>query len=592
MVMLTFFGCNLRDQENLLEMKPLFASQIDLAKYYLEQGDYKNAAVTLVEITPGASTARMLTTRELARIHILNGRLNRLTDNYSPAWYYLNQAVELSKQLKDVALQAEALIEMAELYRVLEDYEKAQAVLSDALKISDEHPEKKYFRALIYSRLASVIHDPHEAENYTLLALDHAQKSNNLYLIGLCMNELGMFYRSKATEIPMKYFKEALDFFRRINDRHNGLNTLINIANLLIDREKYHEAIRYLDTVSMKLGDSDLWYIRSSYYGGKVRAYHGLGIYDSVFFYERLMFEYDSSKLAGQQVIKVKQAQLAHELQDMNRILEQQDKEIAYRRFIYLLLVVSLPILLVLLINVVRVNRNLKKNKKVIKQQFDQSVEMHDSLTVQYAEKASLYNELHSRVSANLQLIIDILDFRRRKACNQQLRKAIASGMGRIKSVAMVHRMVYMSESENMINAREYLTQFSNFIIGLMKDRKAKSVEINCPEEICVNQKFIFSLGMILNELMANSMKYANMPEMQLKMSATLRAESGSYYFLYEDNGRGDSNKTSETINENVGFFLMHTLTSQLKGKWEYEFSPGFKARFIFPQSIGSEHIK
>jgi two-component sensor histidine kinase len=142
---------------------------------------------------------------------------------------------------------------------------------------------------------------------------------------------------------------------------------------------------------------------------------------------------------------------------------------------------------------------------------------------------------------------------------NKTVRDIIEVSTNRINSMAMVHSMLYVSEDIENINAKKFLEKLSNYL----KNNADHNVHIklNIKElELPLNE--IIPLGLIVNELLTNSFKYAFKETSNPKINIVFKIFHGNAIFTYHDNGMG----YALDKNDNMGLKLIELNVKQLKG--------------------------
>jgi len=173
-------------------------------------------------------------------------------------------------------------------------------------------------------------------------------------------------------------------------------------------------------------------------------------------------------------------------------------------------------------------------------------------------KKDLLYRELQHRVKNNLNIVSSMLSMQALKE-NQTVRDIIEVSTNRINSMAMVHSMLYVSEDIENVNAKKFLEKLSNY----MKNNADHNVliKLNIQElELPLNE--IIPLGLIVNELLTNSFKYAFKETSNPKINIVFKIFHGIVIFTYHDNGMG----YALDKNDNMGLKLIELNVKQLKG--------------------------
>jgi PAS domain S-box-containing protein len=210
-----------------------------------------------------------------------------------------------------------------------------------------------------------------------------------------------------------------------------------------------------------------------------------------------------------------------------------------------------------------------------------------EQLKASLQEREILLREVHHRVKNNLAAIVGLLDMQRRLLGDREGQGILAELGGRIRSMALIHEKLYRAENLARINFDDYLRALTSHLQtsfgspGLVCRAAAKGVEM--PLDLAV------PCGMIVNELVTNSMKYAfptGRPAVggePCRISIEATAEAGNYCLIVADNGVGLPPGFDWRSAETLGMLLVRMLgCHQLGGSYQVEQESGlcFTLRF------------
>lgn len=173
-------------------------------------------------------------------------------------------------------------------------------------------------------------------------------------------------------------------------------------------------------------------------------------------------------------------------------------------------------------------------------------------------KKDLLYRELQHRVKNNLNIVSSMLSMQALKE-SQTVKDIIEVSTNRIDSLAMVHSMLYVSDDIENVNVKKFLEKLSNNLKN--NANHDVLIELNIKEvELPLNE--IIPLGLIVNELLTNSFKYAFKETSNPKINIVFKMYQGNAIFTYHDNGKGYVYNESESM----GLKLVELNVKQLKG--------------------------
>jgi len=204
-------------------------------------------------------------------------------------------------------------------------------------------------------------------------------------------------------------------------------------------------------------------------------------------------------------------------------------------------------------------------------------IESYKMLLDVTTKKDLLYKEVHHRVKNNLNIVSSILAMQAQNE-DKKVQKLIATSKTRIDSIAMVHSMLYVTNNLERVNAKEYIEKLVSHLkktmsINIKIFKKIKNIELSLNE--------IIPLGLILNELLTNSFKYAFNDKKNPQIVIVLRIFQKNVMLNYYDNGSGKKNE-----NENLGIKLIRLNIKQLKGKLKIKNENGLLYKISYIRDI------
>jgi PAS domain S-box-containing protein len=201
------------------------------------------------------------------------------------------------------------------------------------------------------------------------------------------------------------------------------------------------------------------------------------------------------------------------------------------------------------------------------------------------AEKTVLLKEVHHRVKNNLQIISSLLYLQSEYIQDEQSRVFFRDSQNRIGTMALVHQKLYQSESLAFIDFREYIEELANHLYaGTVKDRALICLTVDA-EEVLLGVDEAIPCGLIVNELVSNSLKHAFPDGGEGEISVRCRVEEDGWITLtVSDNGIGLPPGLDFRNTETLGLQLVTMLVKQLRGRIAIDPEPGGTAvRLSFP---------
>lgn len=195
-----------------------------------------------------------------------------------------------------------------------------------------------------------------------------------------------------------------------------------------------------------------------------------------------------------------------------------------------------------------------------------------------------LLREIHHRVKNNLQIISSLLSLQARKTDLPEVVEMMKDSQSRLNSIALVHNKLYHQHSLGKLNIHEYIQQLAGHLLTIYQV-KNKKIDIRVEAQgVSLNMDIAIPLGLILTELMTNSLKYAFFDSGDCGIAVRIVHDEGADYIMqYTDNGPGIPSGESDLTGDTLGFKLVHSLVAQLDGNIQYTYQVGlstFKIRF------------
>ncbi|MDD2321325.1 MAG: PocR ligand-binding domain-containing protein [Geobacteraceae bacterium] len=223
----------------------------------------------------------------------------------------------------------------------------------------------------------------------------------------------------------------------------------------------------------------------------------------------------------------------------------------------------------------VEINANLvvfdnKKYNCAFATDISERKRIEESLQVSLAEKTVLLQELHHRVKNNLQIISTLLDIQSDAIADVQVKSYFRECQNRINSLALVHEQLYQSCDLASVDLAEYISRLATYLFSsFVKDPARIALELDT-ESVSLNIDQTIPCGLIVNELISNSLKHAFPDNRAGTISVRLKvAAEGWITFTVADNGIGLPADLESRKTHSLGLQLVHMLVRQLQGELE-----------------------
>ena len=204
-------------------------------------------------------------------------------------------------------------------------------------------------------------------------------------------------------------------------------------------------------------------------------------------------------------------------------------------------------------------------------------------------ENVILLQEVHHRVKNNLAIVSGMLSMELHELpAGSRNRPVLERSVNRIQTIAKVHELLYQSPSFSEINVYNYVPELINTVTSTMEVGDEIDVQLEI-DEVEMNLNEIIPLGMLLNELLTNSYKYAFQDQQEGCITLDISQRGQTFDVRYRDDGRGfDQNIFNNT--ETLGFTIVKTLLQQLEAEYEVNTNNGFKIDLTFERLEKGSH--
>ena len=219
---------------------------------------------------------------------------------------------------------------------------------------------------------------------------------------------------------------------------------------------------------------------------------------------------------------------------------------------------------------------------QVVVQDITERKEAEEQIHASLAEKEVLLKEIHHRVKNNLQIISSLLHLQSVKLEDEALLRAFDDSQHRIRSMALIHEELYQSGDLARIDFVAYVRRLTDNLFesyGVDENRIGLSVEV---DSLLLTIDKAIPMGLIINELVSNSLKYAFPGDRQGRIRIELRAGEGDPFSLtVGDDGSGLPEDIDVDTAESLGLRLVTSLVGQLRARIDVDRTDGTTFRII-----------
>jgi two-component sensor histidine kinase len=199
------------------------------------------------------------------------------------------------------------------------------------------------------------------------------------------------------------------------------------------------------------------------------------------------------------------------------------------------------------------------------------------------AEKEVLLKEVHHRVKNNLQIISSLLNLQAAEVSDPNILNALRESQNRVRTMALIHEKLYQSNDLAKIDFSTYLHSLVSFLAQTYQVR-TDCIEIQVEtEKILLDLDTAIPCGLIVNELVSNSLKYAfpNGQPGKIRVSCS-HYNDRQYSLVVWDNGVGLPPDFNISQSTSLGLKLVNSLINQIDGSLNLERTKGARYEILF----------
>lgn len=183
-------------------------------------------------------------------------------------------------------------------------------------------------------------------------------------------------------------------------------------------------------------------------------------------------------------------------------------------------------------------------------------------------EKDILLSEIFHRVKNNMNIVTSLLSLKKNMSDSIEVKNALDECKNRVYSMALVHQKIFEKGNVNNLNFKDYIHNLTKELLNSIG--KDNSTELNIKaDDIFIELSNAIPCGLIINEFVTNSYKYAQTENKNLEISILLKKTNETIELKLKDNGPGLSNEAIRKPNT-LGIELIKSLSEQINGTYSF----------------------
>jgi two-component sensor histidine kinase len=486
------------------------------------------------------------------------------------------------------------LFNMGEFMYKIDDVDIAFRYLTVAERFAQPIPADDFH----YTLILNYLEDYHTKKGHYEQALAYDQKVYDFHNAlpqterthtwkGLCLLNMASLsvkmgqpqeaesYSAQGYELCKVKPNEFIMHSHRIWAEFEGLNVLIGTKLKLGKTAEAQSLLQRSEMLSKYLDFEGINYFKPLiWYQNYIAFYEATNNIPKAYHYMKLAKNMDDSLRRRNDVHAIEKVKLRIDAEKYNAQLDLKNTEIAFANRFRWLLLSGLCLLSVFVVALWRQYR--KKNKA------------NRALNTSNEKLATLMKELHHRVKNNLQIVSSLLNIQSFRLTDANAAQAVRDSKQRVDAMSLIHQSLYQNDDVSTLDIKAYITNLCESLMsayGYSHDNF--DLTINVPQtQLSVDSAI--PIGLILNELVTNSFKYAfkNVQKPALTIGFNLDNEPTLDVI---DNGKTFSNVEWERPSLSFGKQLINSLTQQISGQLKLN-TEGGQTHFqiVLPQLLPS----
>ena len=474
-------------------------------------------------------------------------RKERLRKGFTESSYDLYQDFDLP----ELALKDFLLYENPNQKKIIDQYRYFKMIGVLYFDIGKIDSAKKYFTKGLVLSSQQLKQANNKVPNQIHLNTSASFKG----FLGRCYMEEGNYNKA----IPLL----LIDIKQSDEDPNNKIFKMMHLANCYVQLKDASNAVYYIRALDQLTKNKEDKRMVMRFYELKSKYYKQINAFDSAYSYASQYIALKDIQTASirenQAILLLSNIEADARKKDLiitkaNLEIERSEKK-AQSTFLWASIIVAFMTSVSLVILFVYTLQKTK-SRTIIEKKNE--------------ENELLLKELHHRVKNNLQVIYSLINLQKRRLETPELNQSLSMVQNRIKTMSLVHQNLHENESLKDVNLAAYIKTIAEYLKSLyLTDEKEIMVDLNIDDKIALTMDKSITIGLLVNEIMSNSLKYAFKGKTKGSIAISIQGIHDGYQMKISDNGNGFI--ADEIKSKSLGMYLIKNLVKQLQGKYEVE---------------------
>ncbi|MFK7952241.1 MAG: histidine kinase dimerization/phosphoacceptor domain -containing protein [Ekhidna sp.] len=492
----------------------------------------------------------------IGKSYINMGVNNYYKGNLDSAAFFYELARGIFQTINEERFLGFSLNNLGQVYTRVEKYDQAKAAYNEALKIKISQKDTSaimntYFNLASLSMSEELFQEALEYSKQTLQYAEHLGDSATIgaaYInLGLSSIRLGNYDKGLLYSAKADSYRDAINIDPELV---LGLHSLA--VEISIQKSDWQKAKYRLSQMKSFLRDDAFTESQMKYFNLKSQIEINENDYQNAFqslqTYHRIKDDFLSESVQ-KNVVALEKKYESESKDKQITVLELEKKNAALilskstnQRNV--LIAVSLIVIIVAILLFILFSQKRKS----------------------LAERDVLLKEIHHRVKNNLQVISSLLNLQADSLDDNTAKDAVKEGQHRVKSMALIHQKLYSTDDVRGVNVQGYLEQLTSELFkafGVDQEKVDFQIETS---NLKMDIDTVIPLGLIINELITNSIKYAFQNTGNGLLEISIKEEGESLKVVVKDNGKGMDEEAIKASNS-FGWKMIKSLSRKLKAE-------------------------
>jgi len=490
---------------------------------------------------------------------------------YDRALVYYFESLKQSEILKDSIGIARSFNNMGLIYDKKGDWSKATTYYEKSLNIKRllNDDAGLLFPLSNLSNIAFNQRDYSSAERYMLTNLQVSQKLNDSMQIGISYGILALIYASQGnSNNTLENVALCEKFIPFVNDEFELSLLYYNLGESLLLMYQWDKSENYLKKsleISRKIKQSDLML---KTYKVLQKLYKKQGkLNESIHYYDLFTALNDSifRENQGVEISKIEQLYQWEKKEQEIELLNVNIAKATAQKRNWILGFSFLGILGAMVTGFFIIN----------KRKSDELEKKNAQIQSALAENKTLMKEMNHRIKNNLQMISSMLHLQMHYASQPEISNMLQETASRIQSISMIHQKLYAKDSVQQIDMQGYIKDIAHAVVQNSKEKDQVNVQIEV-QPLSMEIEKAQSVGLIVNELVLNTLKHAKIKEDILNIEILLYEKEKLKTLVVSDNGKVEDQQPID-LNKSYGMQLIQSFVEKLDGKMKINRENGWE---------------